>query len=73
MPMTNAERQRAWRQRRKQLASVKRRQGRQRLEVWITPTTAKRLKKLADRYGDLDKVIEKAVRELARAAQSDSG
>jgi DNA-binding transcriptional regulator YbjK len=71
--MTIAERQQAWRQRRKRLAADMRQQGRQRLEVWVTPTTANRLDKLAGRYGSVDKVIEKAVRELARASQSYSG
>ena len=73
MPMSNAERQRAWRQRRKRLATAKRQEGRRRLEVWITPTTANRLDRLTDQYGDLDKVIEKAIRELARASQLNSG
>ena len=67
MVLSNAERQRLWRQRRKAKARQERARGRTRLEVWVSPTTVKRIEKLREQYGDIDRIVEVAIRELSKS------
>jgi len=64
MALSNAERQRLWRQRRKQRTQEQRQKKRKRLEVWVSAVTLKRIDKLQDRYQNVDRLVEAAIREL---------
>ncbi len=68
MVMSNAERQRLWRLRRKEKAQKMRIQGRRKLEVWVSPTTLRRIADLQDQYGTVDRIVETAIRRLSESS-----
>jgi len=65
MALTNAERQRLYRQRRREQAEANRAKGRKWLEVWVSQATWRRLQVLAEDCGSAQKAVETAIRELA--------
>jgi hypothetical protein len=68
MVLSNAERQRLWRQRRKEKVQKMRRQGRHKLEVWVSSATIKRIEDLQDQYGSVDRIVEVAIRRLSKSS-----
>jgi hypothetical protein len=68
MVLSNAERQRLWRQRRKEKAQKMRSQGRHKLEIWVTSATLKRIEDLQDRFGSVDRIVEVAIRRLSKTS-----
>jgi len=65
MALSNAERQQLFWKRRRERAEINRDKGRQRLEVWVSGVTIRRLEALTEEYGSEQKVVETAIRQLA--------
>jgi hypothetical protein len=68
MVLSNAERQRLWRERRKEKAQKMRSKGRRKLEIWVSATTFKRIEDLQDEYGSVDRLVETAIRQLSKVS-----
>jgi len=65
MALSNAERQRLFRRRRRERAEANRERGRHRLEVWVSGVTKRRLQVLTEEYGSEQKAVETAIRKVA--------